>query len=103
MSLNSLSSPILLNFLLPLSSSLDCAAIKCHSMPFRAESPHAIKCHSLLPGIVFDTRACLGVFLLRAGYRFRYPCLLGLLHLRDGYRFRYLWLRLATLFDYLIE
>ena len=28
-----------------LSRPFDCAAIKCHYMPFRAESPHAIKCY----------------------------------------------------------
>ena len=33
--------------------------------------------YSLLPGIVFDTRDCVGAFLLCAGYRFRYLRLCG--------------------------
>ena len=30
-----------------------------------------------MPGIVFDTRVCVGAFFLHAGYRFRYPVVVG--------------------------
>jgi hypothetical protein len=50
--------------------------IKRHSMPFYAiegANPNVIEYRSLLLGIVFDTRVCVGVFLFCVGYRFQCP------------------------------
>ena len=32
---------------------------------------------SILPGMIFNTRVCVGGIYLATGYRFRYPCLCG--------------------------